>query len=265
MSPRRQSIVKLFRSLGYRHDVHKLFADFCELAALSLANAADLAQRESREDRYLQIVKGYAREEIELFPRVLAEVTLALEAGAADVLGAVFHDLELHNKYQGQFFTPYEVCKMMANMTIGSEAQLRALIGQRGYVTACEPACGSGAMVIALADGMHELGINYQRHLHVTAIDVDRKAAHMAYIQFSLLHIPAVVIVGNSLTLDEREHWYTPAHILGGWNWRLRHAQVVGAAVEVEVAPAAPPAQAVEAAAALALPPLPARGQLTLF
>ncbi|GBQ21633.1 hypothetical protein AA12717_0951 [Gluconacetobacter sacchari DSM 12717] len=52
--------------------------------------------------------------------------------------------------------------------------------------------------------------------MHVTAIDVDPRAAHMAFVQFSLLHIPATVIVGNSLTLETREYWFTPAHILGG-------------------------------------------------
>lgn len=268
MSAHRQNIVKLFRSLGYRHDAYRLFADFCELAALSLANAVDLAQREGREARYLEIVKGYTREEMELFPRVLAEVTLGLEQGATDLLGAVFHDLELHNKYQGQFFTPFEVCRMMASMTIGSEAKLRQLIEQRGYVTACEPACGAGAMVIALAEGMRELGINYQRHLHVTAVDVDRKAAHMAYIQFSLLHIPAVVVVGNSLTLEEREHWYTPAHVLGGWTGRLQRARAAetiteAAAVEVMAAPAITAVASPETAAATLA--VRAVGQLTLF
>lgn len=265
MSAHRQNIVKLFRSMGYRHDAYRLFADFCELAALSLANAVDLAQREAREARYLEIVKGYTREEIELFPRVLAEVTLGLEEGATDLLGAVFHDLELHNKYQGQFFTPFEVCKMMASMTIGSEAQLRSLVEQRGYVTACEPACGAGAMVIALAEGIRELGINYQRHLHVTAVDVDRKAAHMAYIQFSLLHIPAVVVVGNSLTLEEREHWYTPAHILGGWTGKLQRARAAQT-IEIEAMPA-PAMAAMSAAVELpsAMRKAAAVGQLALF
>jgi len=31
--------------------------------------------------------------------------------------------------------------------------------------------------------------INYQQHLHVTAIDIDPKCVHMAYVQFALLHI----------------------------------------------------------------------------
>ena len=59
-------------------------------------------------------------------------------------------------------------------------------------------------------------------HLHVTAIDVDAKCVHMAYLQFSLLHIPAVIVHGNALSLEEWGHWYTPAHIMDGWTHRLK-------------------------------------------
>jgi hypothetical protein len=81
---------------------------------------------------------------------------------------------------------------------------------------------GSGAMVIALAHEMRELGINYQQHLHVTATDVDPKCVHMAYVQFALLHIPAVIIHGNTLSREEFGRWYTPAHIMDGWTWKIR-------------------------------------------
>ncbi len=85
-------------------------------------------------------------------------------------------------------------------------------------------------MVIALAEAMRAEGINYQRQLHVTAIDIDPRAVHMAYIQFSLLHVPAEVVVGDSLALEVRDRWFTPAHILGGWGARTllarsRHAE----------------------------------------
>src|SRR5579863_8704513 len=51
---------------------------------------------------------------------------------------------------------------------------------------------------------------HYQKHLHVTAVDVDPKCVHMTYLQLSLLHVPAIVVHGNSLSLEEFGHWYTP-------------------------------------------------------
>jgi hypothetical protein len=109
---------------------------------------------------------------------------------------------------------------MIAAMSNGPE--IRALIEQRGFIRASEPAAGSGVMVIALCRELRAQGINYQHHLHVTAADIDLRAVHMAYVQLSLLHVPAVIVHGNSLSLEEWSHWYTPAHILGGWEARLR-------------------------------------------
>ena len=43
----------------------------------------------------------------------------------------------------------------------------------------------------------------------------------MAFLQLSLLHIPAIVVHGNSLSMEVWGHWFTPAHVLGGWSHRL--------------------------------------------
>ena len=216
-----KTIQKLFAMHQQRHDIYALFSDCMEMAALSIANSVDLASRERGEVRYLEIAARYDRAVIDMFPKVLAEVILALEAETGDVLGAVFSGLEIHNKYRGQFFTPYPVCQLMAKVTAGDRASLAALISQKGYVTAVEPACGAGAMIIALTEAMRDAEINYQKHLHVTAIDIDPRAVHMAYIQLSLLHVPACVILGDSLVGTIREHWFTPAHVLGGWSRKL--------------------------------------------
>jgi hypothetical protein len=116
----------------------------------------------------------------------------------------------------------------LARLTLGNAADVKAIIEREGFVSLMEPAVG-GAMVIACAQALQDMGINYQQHMHVTAVDVDERVAHMAYVQFSLLHIPAIVVVGNSLSLDVRGVWYTPAHILGGWSQRRRN-RIGGAA-----------------------------------
>jgi hypothetical protein len=236
-----KELVKLLNSFSGRHGHWQVFADFCEIAAITFSNAVDLTQRDKREERYLQIVKGYNRTELGSFAQALAHLTMAMETNMSDVLGRTYHDLELHNKWASQFFTPYEVCRMMARMTIDDTEDVKARIAARGYVTAQEPAVGSGAMVIALAHEMREAGINYQQHLHVTAVDIDPKCVHMAYVQFSLLHIPAVIIHGDTLSLKEYSHWHTPAHILDGWDWKLLRLPKAETPHEIEAstAPAA--------------------------
>lgn len=234
MSVRIKTIAKLLEAARYRHDLFTTFSDCMEAMAISMANAVDLTQRDEREARYLKIVGRYDRQTIETWPQVLAEVALALEESPTDILGAVFGRLELHNADRRQFFTPFEVCRLMAGMLIGNGGDARGIIEQSGFVTVQEPACRAGAMVIALAEALRDAGINYRQHLHVTAIEVDPHAAHMAFVQFSLLHIPATVIAGNSLTLETREYWFTPEHILGGWSRKL--------AARPSTSPDAPPA-----------------------
>lgn len=224
------AICKLLRSCGYRHDLSQLFADCVETIAISLSNSVDCASRDQREKRYLEIIGRYERDVVEIFPKVFAEIVMAFEAGPADVLGEVYAELELYKKHSGQFFTPFYVCQFAAQATLGERDDILTLIERNGFVRTVEPACGSGAMVIAIADTMHAQDINYQRHLHATAIDIDPCAVHMAYIQLTLMHIPATVIVGNSLSREMYEHWYTPAHFLGGWGPKLRRQEAEDAA-----------------------------------
>lgn len=43
----------------------------------------------------------------------------------------------------------------------------------------------------------------------------------MSYVKLSLWHIPGVVVVGNTVTMETREIFYTPAHYLRRWDDRL--------------------------------------------
>lgn len=225
--------------LAHRHSLWSVFSDFVEMAAISMANAVDHGpQHAEREARYMAVIKGYSKDELDGFCRMLAHLTMAMEQEPGDVLGSVFMQLELGSKWHGQFFTPYEVCRLMAGMQLGDG--FKQEIERKGYITAMEPACGGGAMILALAEEMQAAGVNYQRHLHVTAIDIDIKAVHMAYLQFSLMHIPAIIVHGNALAVEERSRWYTPAHILGGWTYRLQRSVPGNAMLVRDPKPAAP-------------------------
>lgn len=232
-----KELVNLFNRLsGCRHH-WQVFTDFCEMAAISFSNAVDRSQAEKREARYMEIAKNYNADELQSFARGIGHLVEALEEGFSDILGRTYHELELHNKWAGQYFTPYELARAMAALTVKGEPSPEELIKKNGFVKALEPAVGSGAMVIALADVFREAGINYQQHLHVTAVDIDSKCVHMAYAQLSLLHIPAVIVHGNSLSLEEWDRWCTPAHIMGGWTYKLRRREGEERALDIITAP----------------------------
>lgn len=265
----RANIIKLMKSNAYHHNLYDVFRDFCEMASLAISNSIDLLQRQEREARYMAIVKRYSKEEVNRFPQMLGELTMALEIEPGDVLGQLFGELELGNSARGQFFTPYSVCQAMAQLQVGDGASLQEIIKQRGFVTVSEPTVGAGAMVVAMAEAFRAKGINYQQHMHVTAQDIDSRAVHMAYLQFSLLHIPAIVILGNTLMVEEKERWVTPAHAMGMWPQKLARGYALDSgmdeAPEVEVIPI-PLDDPAPTLPAFMPPPAPAgEFQLTLF
>jgi hypothetical protein len=246
-APQRE-FVKLIRANANRQRLHEVFQDFCELSALSISNAADLSRYTTREARYTEIIGRYDSNEVARFPRMLAYIVESLTNHLHDALGSLFMHLELGDHWKGQFFTPYELSKLMASINIQNA---QALIDTRGFFRVMEPACGAGGMLIAVAETIYETGINYQQHMHATAIDIDATAVHMTYIQAALLHMPAIVVHGNALHPEKTwDRWVTPAHVLGGWDWKLREAQQADAQSETleraQAIGASPPANAAE-------------------
>lgn len=72
-----------------------------------------------------------------------------------DVLGDIFGALEVGNSAAGQFFTPFYISELMAQI-IGFEDALE----KKGFVSVNEPTCGAGGMIIALAKTMYEQKFN---------------------------------------------------------------------------------------------------------
>ncbi|MBD2806944.1 SAM-dependent DNA methyltransferase, partial [Xenorhabdus sp. ZM] len=144
-----------------------------------------------------------------------------------DFLGSVFMQLELGNKHLQQFFTPWEVARMMAKIQLQA---VSAHLQQKPFITFYEPACGAGCMTLAAAEELREQGYDPLCSLWVHVIDIDPLATVMAYIQLSLAGIPAAVTIGNAMNDggDKRTR-YTPAHYLGNWSQRLREAELIAA------------------------------------
>lgn len=77
-------------------------------------------------------------------------------------------------------------------------------------------------MLIAMAEALQDKGYNFQTQMHCTAQDLDIKSVHMCYVQLSLLGIPATIIHGNTLLLEQRSVWNTPMHFINAWPLKLR-------------------------------------------
>ena len=216
-----KELVKALQSVSCSHSIYEVFQDWLTVSAIAISNAVDLRQAKRREEVYLEIIGKYSKREQEKLAEALSQLVLALQyeqsiCGPTDILGQVFHALELHSKYKGQFFTPPSVCEMMGKITLDGD-NLSAIVEKKGYISVCEPCIGSGGMILGAAKAMADKHLNYQTQMLVTGIDIDIKCVHMAYLQLSLLGIPATVIHGNSLTDEVWSSWYTPMYVVGGW------------------------------------------------
>lgn len=227
LNPRRD-FLKVFKQLTYRHRPWDVWRDFITMFACSLSNPVDKSHCDEREELYLKVFKRYSKQEQNLFPELCAHIIMALEINPEqDFLGDIFMELDLRNEHNGQFFTPYHVCELMAKVAIGDIA---AQVKEKGYITISDPCCGAGATLIA---GLHEakrqlekVGLNFQNHVLIAAQDVDYTVALMCYIQLSLLGIAGYIKIGNALTEpmspnDSLEnYWFTPMYFSKVWTMR---------------------------------------------
>lgn len=206
------------QALSYKHERWRVFSDFCEMAACSLDQAVQ--QHDDREQQYLSVVKRYDKDEVTQMTKLLACTVDGLSVDdPTDFLGGAFQRLELSSHWKGQFFTPFEVSRMMAMMVL--DAGAKQTVKERGYLTVSEPACGAGGMVIAFAQAARAQDIEPQWQVFFEARDIDSTCVHMTMIQLSLLGLPAVIILGDTLKMEQRDAFYTPAFHRGGWRSRL--------------------------------------------
>jgi len=210
-----QQFLDVFRDLCRTHGSWSLWTDFVSMAACSISNSVDMANQARRQELYQNISFKYTEAEIDQF-RLLFKLTADAiqENSDQDFLGDLFTILELFNKHNGQFFTPYPIAKFMASVL---SVNLAEEIAAKGYIKVNDCCCGAGALLIAYANVAREQGVDYQRDIIFVAQDIDFTVAMMCYIQLSLLGCTGYVIVGNALTPDptERENiWITPMSVV---------------------------------------------------
>lgn len=152
----------------------------------------------TREDEYFEAIRTYDKGELAELSKALALLVTEMESKPfTDILGTYYTEVASHSSKlaRGEFYTPPEISKMMAKMTINTEA-----IKERGLpITVNEPACGAGGMMLAVAEEFAPDSVDL---LRVTCQDINPIAVDMCYINTTLWGIPATIIQGNALSSD---------------------------------------------------------------
>ena len=130
----RKQFIKAFESLTHHRERHDVFADFLEMAVCAIRKktlppgpAAD-----ALEAQYMAVVARNRPEDVRAMPELLGITALAVESGGCDFLGQIAGDIELINGHMGQFFTPYDLSRTIAELTLDTVAEI---IAEQGFIT----------------------------------------------------------------------------------------------------------------------------------
>ena len=211
-------------------DTYTVISDFFAVSAIAVRNNVDYGkERDSYEQRYLSIVKKYRKEDLEIFAQALGVfmgwIQKAMDGDIPfrDFAGEIYMGSGTSSGKAGQFFTPYHVSHLMAEVNFDKE-KIKAEIDADPdrLITIAEPTCGAGGIIVAAIDVLKDAGVNYAWNVFVDCGDIDSRCVHMTYLTLSLLGVPAVVRKGDALSLDYSETWYTPAYIFAWPHFKSR-------------------------------------------
>lgn len=232
-----KAFLKIFNSLCGRFNRWQVWQDFVMVTAIEISNATDKQNAPERTKTYQTIISKYSDAEQEKFAELLGEVIMGMEQNLdQDFLGELYMLCELGNDASGQFFTPYDVCRCMVEISGESNPAAE----NAGFFSVADPACGAGALLIAFANLCRRKNICYHDKVLFVAQDIDLTVGLMCYIQLSFLGCAGYVVIGDTLVnpataYDSRgllpagpqnRIWYMPLFSTDVWYMRRQIAQM---------------------------------------
>ena len=233
----KKEFLSIFDSLCGRHGRWEVWSDFIQLTAIDISNVTDKANAPERAADARNIAKKYSEDEIKRMAEMLMQMVYAIDENPdQDFLGELYMACNLGNDHAGQFFTPYNVCQCMSEITY----DVPALLDGKGFIAVNDPACGAGALLLSFANICKRKGINYQEKVLFVAQDIDYTVGLMCYIQLSLMGCAGYVVIGDTLINpctaydkkgllpagDPERIWFTPLFSDGIWYGRRLAAQM---------------------------------------
>lgn len=167
------------------------------------------------EDEYLRLIAGLDRAVLDLMAEFAGTLWLtAWPDGFSldqppdfrDHLGTAYMAITQSDKFHGQYFTPWNVASMMARMLCGADEALART--PEDPLKVCDPACGSGVMLLAYAAALPWRAVQEGR-VAFYGMDIDPCCAHMARLNLWCRGLggrwPAPVLILRDLAFIDRE------------------------------------------------------------
>ena len=198
MSNKSAGVIKELQKITSRgHNPRTVFDDWLSLMLYGLMR---------NDEEYLKIVGRYKNDrtqgerEIDHFKTAFHSLLKKSEETNEEILGELYMEWGVSNKYTGQYFTPWGIAMLMAQLT-GS--------GGSTY----DPTCGSGVMLVASAKQMTNEQLD---QAFFVGQDLDFSCVMMTALNMTFFNLNGYVIWGNTLTLEYSRVFETKRSYLGG-------------------------------------------------
>lgn len=167
--------------LSRRYGRDRVFNDFLTMAICALS-------MQQQEELYFKTIKPYRKEELNIFSEAFAALVIEMDnkKGFKDVLGDYFEEY-FYNEKLGQFFTPFCLCQLMAELVPPT--------GPNMY----DPCCGSGRIFLAVGEK--------NRDLIFYGGDISETCCKMTLINMCLNNLQCRIAWMNSLSMEIYKEW----------------------------------------------------------
>lgn len=132
----KKEFLRLFDSLCGKYSRWEVWSDFIQLTAIDMSNATDKVNAPKRMETGKTIRKKYRDADMETMGNMLMQLVYGMDADTdQDFLGELYMACNLGNDHAGQFFTPYNVCQCMSEITY----DVPALLDGKGFIAVNDP------------------------------------------------------------------------------------------------------------------------------
>ena len=186
----------------------EVYCDFLQLAIDAFLS--DHTPEHPREKDYMKIIGKYSHDEAQKFGDMLGLVFMYMRDTGKEFLANMWMQLAA-NSNLGQFFTPPVLCDLMSQ--INYDAVDWDKYSPEKPCCISDPACGGG---LTLFYAVKKFPVEKRNSLFIHGVDVDINVCHCAALNMLFLNVDAVIIHGNTLTMEVWHVFRIRHHLAGG-------------------------------------------------
>lgn len=198
MNDNKEILSQLNSLLSGGYSSYNIFTDFIDLILYAL---------QGDDENYLKIIDKYpntkpiGHREIDYFHTAFQLLQYEMRETNSDVLGELYMQWNMSNKYKGQFFTPKHVASFMAQITNPTGGRI------------LDPSCGSGVMLVEAIKTMKHEDLDKATFY---GQDIDLTCVKMTALNLCFFNVNGFVIQGNTLAMECNKVYQTGRSIYGG-------------------------------------------------